>query len=223
MAGVGTLNEKSLHIQLKDWYSQPGDQFEVPFGRLIVDIVRNGLLIEIQTRNLSAMRTKLPRLLDSHDVRVVFPIPAVKQLMKMGDGGEVISSRRSPKRGSFFDIFAELVSIPTLIDHPRFSLHVLLIEEIELRQHQAGGNWRRKGWRTMERRLDSVAGSVLIGGTPDLIAQLPDLPSTWTTADLAELASVPRRIAQQAAYTLKHAGVAAPVTKRGNALVYSLV
>lgn len=222
MSGVGTLNEKSLHAQLKVWYSRPGDRFEVPFGRLVVDIVRDDLLIEIQTRNVSAMRTKLPRLLESHRVRVVFPIPASKALVKLDDRGEIMSRRRSPKSGSILDVFAELVSIPTLLDHPGFALHVLMIEEEEIRQHHPDGNWRRKGWRTVERRLEGVREEVPLRSTGDLLAVLPELPAAWTTADVAARAGVSRQIARQIAYTLKHAAVAKAVAKRGNAVVYTL-
>ncbi len=223
MTGVGTLNEKSLHAQLKVWYSQEGDRFEVPVGRHVVDIVRGELLIEIQTRNVSAMRNKLATLVEEHPVRLVFPIPASKTIVKLGPGGEIVSRRRSPKRGSVFDIFAELVSIPTLIDEPFFDLRVLLIDEVELREHSPDGNWRRKGWRTVERRLASVREEILLSSTAQLLGLLPPLPQEWTTADIAENAGVNRRVAQQVAYTLKHAAAAVAVAKRGNTLVYTFV
>lgn len=222
MSGVGTLNEKALHSQLKDWYSEPGDRFEVPVGRHVVDIVRDDLLIEIQTRNVSAMRRKLPYLLEDHDVRLVFPIPQVRHILKLGPGGDVLSRRRSPKRGSIFDLFSELVSIPKLVDHPRFSLHTLLIEEVEIRQHVPDGSWRRRGWRTMERSLEAVVDDVPLLTGRDVVALLPELPRRWTTADLARAASIHRRVAQHVAYTLKHMSAAAPVGKEGNSIVYTL-
>ena len=49
---IGTLNEKSLHAALKEWYAKPEDLIEVPVDGFTVDIVRGDLLIEIQTRNL---------------------------------------------------------------------------------------------------------------------------------------------------------------------------
>jgi len=223
MTGVGTLNEKSLHAQLKVWCSQAGDRFEVPVGRHVIDIVRGELLIEIQTRNVSAVRNKLATLLEEHRVRLVFPIPASKTLVKLGPGGEIVSRRRSPKRGSVFDIFAELVSITTLIDHPSFDLRVLLIDEVELREHTPHGNWRRKGWRTVERRLESVLEEIPLSSTGQLLELIPPLPGEWTTADIAETAGVSLRVAQQVAYTLKHTAAAVPVAKRGNAVVYIFV
>ena len=60
---IGTLNEKPLHEALKRWYAQAGDRLEVPVDGSVVDIVRGELLVEIQTRNFSAIRRKLEKLL----------------------------------------------------------------------------------------------------------------------------------------------------------------
>src|ERR1044072_9107255 len=71
---IGLLNEKPLHASLKQWYARPGDRFEVPVDGFIVDIVRDDLLIEIQTRNFSAISRKLSRLTRSYRVRLVYPV-----------------------------------------------------------------------------------------------------------------------------------------------------
>ena len=60
------MNEYSLHTAIKNWYSLPGDKFEVRIDDFIVDIVRDALLIEIQTRNFSAIKKKLKKLLENH-------------------------------------------------------------------------------------------------------------------------------------------------------------
>jgi hypothetical protein len=54
--GIGTLQETSLHSALKAWYARPGDRFEVFIDGFYIDIVRSELLIEIQTRNFSAIK-----------------------------------------------------------------------------------------------------------------------------------------------------------------------
>ena len=56
---IGTLNENPLHAALKAWYARPGDRIEVPVDGFIVDIVRDDLLVEIQTGNFSAVKEKL--------------------------------------------------------------------------------------------------------------------------------------------------------------------
>ena len=72
---IGTLNEGALHAQLKDWYSVDGDLFEHPVDGCVIDIVRGELLVEIQTGGFAPLRKKLDRLLGSHPVRLVAPIP----------------------------------------------------------------------------------------------------------------------------------------------------
>ena len=75
---IGTLGEKSLHSALKDWYAQPGDRLEAQVDGFHIDIIRNNLLIEIQTANFSSLRRKLNLLIQKHPLRLVFPIAKEK-------------------------------------------------------------------------------------------------------------------------------------------------
>ena len=86
MTGIGLLNEKPLHISVKEWYSKPGDRFEVPVERFVVDIVRDDLLIEIQTSNFTSIRSKLSNLIGSYKIRLVYPIAQEKWIIKLGAG-----------------------------------------------------------------------------------------------------------------------------------------
>lgn len=126
---IGSLNEKQLHEALKVWYAQPDDQFEVPVDGFIIDIVRNGLLIEIQTRNFSAIKHKLIKLTEHHCVRLAYPIAQEKWIVKPANDEQIKTSRRkSPKRGTVYKVFRELVRFPQLIVNPNFSLHVSLFK-----------------------------------------------------------------------------------------------
>lgn len=53
------MTEYSLHTGIKDWYSGAGGHVEVKVDDFVVDVVKDGLLIEVQTRNLSAIKQKL--------------------------------------------------------------------------------------------------------------------------------------------------------------------
>lgn len=225
MAGrthVGTLGEKPLHAALKRWYAQPGDLVEEPLGGFVIDLVRDGLLIEIQTRGFASMKRKLTTLLaDGHVVRLVHPIPVAKWIVKVGDGGELVSRRRSPKRGVVADVFSELVSFPELVGHPGLAVEVLTIHEEEVRFHDPTRAWRRRGWVVEERRLLEVLDRRVIDSPAALMSLLPDdLPAAFTTADVAEAMGRPRRLAQQATYCLRHTGAIEQVGRQGNAIVY---
>src|ERR1044072_4466608 len=136
MSTIGLVNEKPLHASLKQWYARPGDRFEVPVDGFVIDIVRDDLLIEIQTGNFSAIKSKLNNLARSHRVRLIYPIVQEKWIIRSATGNGARSIRRkSPKRGRMEDLFWELVSIPQLLSNPNFSLEVLMISQEEVRRY----------------------------------------------------------------------------------------
>jgi len=218
---IGTLNEGALHAQLKEWYRRPRDRVEQQVDGYVVDLVRGALLVEIQTGGFAPLRRKLERLLDSHPVRLVAPVALSRRIVRVSDDGEVLSSRRSPKAGRVEDVFARLVSIPALLAHERFEIDVLLTHEDEVRVFREGRAWRRKGWVVAGRSLVSVESSLLLSSLDDVVALLPrGLPPAFDTADLAAAAGCDRRLAQQIAYCLRHAGALTAGEKRGRAALY---
>ena len=220
---IGTLGERSLHSSLKDWYAQPGDQLETEVDGLHIDIIRNNLLIEIQTTNFSSLRRKLNTLIEKHQARLVFPIAQEKWIVRLAaDGVTQIGRRKSPKKGNLFHIFEELVSIPNLIKNRNFSLEVLLIQEEEVRCDDGTGSWRRKGLRIVDHRLIEVMSRHIYKEPSDFLALISsDLTVPFSTKELGEGIGQPRWIAQKMAYCLRNMGVIEIVGKNGNSLLYS--
>lgn len=221
-ARIGTLREKPLHASLKRWYAQAGDRVEVLVDGYVIDLVRDDLLIEVQTRGFSSMRPKLAYLLErGHPVRVVHPIALERWIVRVDADGAVLDRRRSPRHGQPSDLAAELVSFPGLLAHPRFELEVLLTREEELRHQVEGRCWRRRGWTVIERRLLDVVDRIALAGPEDLALLLPDgLPDRFTTADLAQRLGRSRRVAQQLAYCLRLVELIEPVDRRGRVIEY---
>jgi hypothetical protein len=221
---IGTLNEKPLHAALKQWYAQPGDLTEVSVDGFTIDIVRGDLLIEIQTRNLSAIKRKLMSLVEQHPVRLVYPIAQDKWIVRQSRNGQRtpgVGRRKSPKRGTVELVFEELVSLPHLLTHPNFSLDVLLIQEEEVRRQAGTRSWRRKGWAIHERLLLQVVERRLFETPDDLLALLPlALTEPFTTTDLAQATGHPLWLAQKMAYCLREMGAITAVGKRGRGLLY---
>jgi hypothetical protein len=221
--GIGTRNEKPLHEALKRWYAQPGDSLEMPVDGFVVDIVRGSLLIEIQTRNFSAIKKKLEKLAVNHAVRLVYPIPYRKWIIKSaGNGKNQTSRRKSPKQGDFTEVFRELIRIPDLITHPHFSMELLLIEEEEVRHYDGVRGWRRGGWVTDEHRLLQVVDRLILNEPRDLSNFLPDtMIEPFSVADLAKAINKSRGLAQKMVYCLRSMGCLEAVGKKGNAILYS--
>jgi hypothetical protein len=219
---INTLNEKPLHEALKAWYAQPGDSLETAVDGSIIDIVRGGLLIEIQTRNFSAIKRKLEKLTAHHCLRLVYPIPVEKWIIKMADNGSTpLSRRKSPKQGGFEHIFDELIRLPGLMMNPNFSLELLLIQEEEVRIYDGIRGWRRGGWVTQERRLLKVVDQRTLKTPADISAFIPSsLAEPFTTSDLAAAIARTRRLAQKMVYCLRLMGCLVPVGKSSNSILY---
>ncbi len=197
---IGTLNEGSLHSALKQVYARPGDEVEVPLDGFVIDLRRGDRLIEIQTGAFGAMARKLDRLLESHHITLVHPI-AVETMLDRPDR----SPRRSPKKGSIYDMFDELVSIPTLLDHPHLVLEIVLIAETKVQVPDPRARRGRGGYRTIDRELREIVETQRFESTADIARLIPDgLPKVFTTADLADRAGVARGVAQQIAYCFRH-------------------
>ncbi len=223
VTAIGSLNEKPLHAALKEWYRREGDRVEVPVDGFVADLVRDDLLIEIQTRGFSAMRRKFDHLLDAHPIRLVHPVPAAKWIVKLDGDGHAVSRRRSPKRGIAADVCAELVSFPSLLSHPHFTLEVALVEEEEVRRPDANRGWRRGGYAIEERRLVTVLDTVGLDAPPDLLKLLPQgLPDPFTTADLAEGLGRSRHLAQEVGYCLRVSGAVATTGRDRSGILYRL-
>ncbi len=223
MSVIGSLNESPLHAALKQQSAPPGSSFEVALGGYVVDAVHDGLLIEVQTRNFGAMRTKLAALLPEHRVRLVLPVAVTRWLVKHHDDGRV-ERRRSPRAGRAEQLFAELVYGPELFAHPNLEIELALISEEEHRRHVPGKAWRRRGWVVTSRSLVAVEGRRLFRAPSELLELLPAaLPDPFTTADLAAEGRIPRRLAQQTAYCLHALQLVERVGKAGNAHLYRLV
>jgi hypothetical protein len=156
-------------------------------------------------------------------MRIVYPIPVEKWIVKVAADGIRLSRRRSPKVGKPTDVFAELVRLPEYLVHPRLEVDVLLTVEEEYRRPEPGQAWRTRGWVVVDRQLIKVLDSILLNDREDLTGLMPaGLPNTSTTADLAEKMGRPRRHARQMAYCLRKAGVFVAVDKRGNYVEYRM-
>ena len=224
MSGIGTLNEKPLHAALKEWCALPGDQFEVSVDGYVIDIVRDELLLEIQTGTFAAIRTKLNKLVRTHRIRLIYPIAQEKWIVKLPKGDSDSATRRkSPKRGRVEDLFRQLVSFPTLLMDDNFELEVLMIRQEEVRRYDGNRNWRRKGWGVEERRLLNVVERRPFAEPSDLLALLPErLKAPFTTKDLANAVGIQRRLAQEMAYCLRKMNVIKLVGKRERANLYEI-
>jgi len=221
--------ETSLHRQLKALYAPDLELQEVRVDGYRIDAVDGDRLIEIQYGSLGAIRQKVRKLLDTHDVLVVKPLAARKLLVKKDEpGGEVTSSRYSPKRQTLWNVFEDLVHFVDVFPHPRLELEVLLTEQEEHRLPGERKRWVSRGYVVEDRLLQQVIDSTRLCTAADLAEMVPaelhppGRSEPFTTGDLADAAGIDRWLARKAAYCLRRCGAADVVGKRGNAVLYEL-
>jgi len=202
------MTEYSLHAEIKEWYSALGGEVEVKVDDFIIDVVKAGMLIEIQTRNLSAIKKKLGKLLLTNPVRLVYPLSKVKWIVYVSNSGEFVRKRRSPKREKIFDLFVELVHLSDLVNDKNFSFEVLFIEEEELRCNDGKGSWRRRGISIKDRKLLKVYESIIFNDKTDFLKILPkNVGMPFTNKVLAKELGISIRLAQKITYCLRKMNV----------------
>lgn len=217
--------ETSLHRELKAYYAGDEAQTEVRLGGYRIDAIVRGELVEIQHGSLAAVRDKVRALVRKHRVRVVKPIVATKMLIKrQRKGGRVTDERLSPKRGSLWDLFDELVYFTRAFPHPRLTLDVVLVDVEEWRYpgHGRRRRYRPNDFQVEDRKLKAVRSVHSFSTTEDLRRLLPDdLPQPFHTGDLTRAIGVSRGVAQRIAYCLREMGASLSAGKRGNFRLYT--
>jgi hypothetical protein len=221
--GIGVLQEGPLHAAVKAMLAEPGDRLEVPIGRFVIDLVRaDGELVEVQTGSFGALGKKLDALLDHHRMRIVHPIAAERRIVRADEHGEIVSARRSPKRGTAVGVFEQLVAFPSLLSHPNLTIEVLLLREEHVRRPQPvvrRGRTRDPGARRLVEILDRTA----LRSPPDVLALLPKLPRhPFTTRELAQRLGCSTTLAQRALYCLRAMDIVQPAGRRGHAPLHAL-
>ncbi|MGV8983475.1 hypothetical protein [Clostridium sp.] len=221
-SGININNEKSLHSSIKQWYAIPGDRLEVKVDKYIIDLVREDSLIEIQTRNFSAIGNKLRALVKYNVVRLVHPIAIEKYIVTMDECEKIISRRKSPKKGKLLDLFDELIRIPDLIDEENFILEILLTKEEEIRCKDGKGSWRRKGISIVDRKLVEVVEKVAFKDKKDFLRFLPEeLTEKFTNKELAKTLKITVYKARKVTYCLRKMEIIKEVGKLRNELIFT--
>lgn len=217
------MQENALHAALKTWYAGETGQVEVLLDGYLIDVVKDGQLIEIQTRSFFAIKKKLFDLVERRPVRLVHPIALERWIVRLHDqGDEALYRRKSPRRGRLEYLFNELIRFPELVAHPGFSLEILFTREEEIRRADGRGSWRRGGVSIIDRRLLEVISTRLFQTPGDFLALLPvDMPGVFTNPELAKSLGIQARLARKMTYCLKRMGALQEAGKRGRACLYT--
>lgn len=222
--GIGTKGERTVHAVLKNYFEPYQDCQEQKIGGFVADIVGEDGIIEIQTAQFSHLKDKLGAFLPCARVTVVYPVYVKKRIVTLDCEGEVKSRRTSPLKGSAYDIFGEIFPIAEFLTNENLTFKIMLLECDELRiPPEALGKKknRRNRLSVCDRIPTALIDEINIGCAEDWELLIPCLRNVdYTTADLAEAASIPREVAGIALSALCRGGIAVRVGKKGHAFTY---
>jgi hypothetical protein len=218
---IGTLRESSLHRSLKSQYSLGGFTEKAVGGYVCDGQAETGEFIEVQTGSFAPLKEKLRVLTKSDKVKVIYPIITQKTIELYDISGSLVRRRKSPRKGSVWDLFKALVNAPQLPLLKNFSLELALVDVIEKRIDDGSGSWRRKGVRISDRVLSACHESLILNKPRDYSQFIPfKKTECFTVMDLAEKARIDVSLARKTLYVLSKIGLTERAGKRKKAFVY---
>ncbi len=207
MTNIGGLGEGTLHLVLKNYICPDREKQEIKLGRSYVDILCDGRVYEIQTRNFSSLKGKLARLLPEYPVTIVYPVIRDKRVLWTDpETGEVGGFRKSPKRESVYNIFYELVYIKPYLAHKNLSFCIFEMSADESKLLCGWSDDKKKGSVRLNRVPTGLYDVKNFLSVFDFASLLPK-EEVITVKSIAQYAGIKRALASKVANVLCSAGV----------------
>jgi len=222
VSGIGTLKEGTLHATLK-YYIEPNEEMhEIRSEGFVADIIREGEIIEIQTRAFAKLNKKLNTFLEHGKVTVVYPVAYMKWLSWINlETGEISQKRKSPKKGTPYEIFFELYKIKSLLLHPNLSFCIILMNIEEYKLLNGWSYDKKRGACRIDRVPIEIIDEIYIHSLVDYMKLIPStLEEPFTSKDFKKHTRLSLSSAQTALNILTHVKAVERIGKKGRAYLY---
>lgn len=222
--GIGTLQEKTVHAILKDYYAPDKDMQEIRVGGYVADIYTGREIIEIQTSNFNKLRDKLDSFLPEYPVTLVYPVPQIKYLIWIDEEtGECSKPRKSNVKGSVYRAFYELYKIKPYLSDKNLHLCFPLLELEEYRLLNGWSRDRKKGSRRYDRIPRALLGEVRLDGVKDYALLIPaGLSEPFTVQEFGKAVKERRETAAKVLHILHYLHIIERCENRGKAYTYRI-
>jgi hypothetical protein len=221
---IGTYKESSLHNALKFRYAGKSGKHEVEIDSYICDAVReNGEIVEVQTGSFAPLKEKVLNLAVYNTVRIVHPIIVSKMIELYDVDNNLIRKRKSPRKGTAWDIFKVLLYAPELAITKNIIIELVPIDLTEIRKDDGNGSWRRKGVSVIDKIISESHESIILKTKKDYQFFVPfTKDELFTSSDLAKKARISPALAGKTLYTLMKMDFVSRVEKKGRSWVYKI-
>ncbi|MDR2259243.1 MAG: hypothetical protein LBE14_08870 [Treponema sp.] len=222
---IGTEKESGLHRALKIRYTGAGGKTEAWVGAFVADgISEDGEIIEVQTGSFGPLKRKIRDLTAQGRVRIVHPVIINKYIEVFNTAGEKQYRRKSPRKGSEWDLFYALLYAPELPRIPGLTIELALVDILETRIQDGKGSWRRKGASIAGRELVACRGTLSFNSPADYRRFIPfGGGEEFTSGDLKEKTHIQGSLAAKTLYVLTKMGLVKRTGKKGKFWVYCIM
>ncbi|MDR0553795.1 MAG: hypothetical protein LBG76_03215 [Treponema sp.] len=219
---IGVEKESSLHQALKIRYTGSEERTEAQVAGFVCDGLREtGEMIEVQTGSFGPLREKAARLCALGPLRIIHPI-AISKIIELYDtAGVLLSRRKSPKRGSIWDLFKVLLYAPELPLLPSLTIELALVDTLEKRVQDGRGSWRRRGVSIGDKSLVAYHSTLPFRCLKDYHCFIPfSEKEEFTSQELGNRAHIKPDLARKTLYVLTKLGIVERRRRNGHAWIY---
>lgn len=226
--GIGTLNEKRMHIALKRFVCADETRYEADMGkRFVADVRLEEEIFEIQTGSLYPLKAKLEYYIETSDchVTVVHPVPMKRYRIWIDPAtGESQPRKRIRGISSIFGEAHELVYISDALATGRVAVRFLFIEEEEYRFLDGRGRNKKLHSTRFERLPVGLIDEAVFAEKEDYLQLIPEgLAEIFTVEEYRRAAKIIySKHAYMAVAALANLGLLEESGKKGRAKAWKL-
>lgn len=222
---IGQLREKTLHCVLKHYYCSDINYHEIKTGRYVADVKTEDCIIEIQTASFHLLRKKLDYYLSLPNINsttIVYPVAYTKYVSWIDTKtGEITPKRKSPKKGSIYEILPELYYLKEYIFRDGLAFRVCLIDLTEYKILDGWDKGKKRGSTKFDREPIALIDDAIFEDISDFYKFIPySLPVEFTLKDFEKATKLSPKRAGLALRVLRHIEVVTQIGKRGRAYLY---
>lgn len=223
---IGTLSEKSIHSEIKN-YLEPNKEYqEVKVGNYIADIKRYNEIFEVQTQQFKNLISKLNYYIkNGYDITVVYPLVQEKYINWIDPiSTEIVERRKSSYKRYIQDIFKELYWIKDYIVKEQIKLKIITLTAEEYKYLDGYGQNQKYKATKIDKVPSKIINEINIQSVNDFKIFLPDtLPKEFTSKDFQKYTRSRSKYLGSGLKILREIGVIKVIRKQGNAYVYEIL
>lgn len=223
---IGTLSEKSIHSEIKN-YLEPNKEYqEVKVGNYIADIKRDNEIFEVQTQQFKNLISKLNYYIkNGYNITIVYPLIQEKYINWIDPiSTEIVERRKSSYKRYIQDIFKELYWIKDYIVKEQIKLKIITLTAEEYKYLDGYGQNNKYKATKIDKVPSKIINEINIQSVNDFKIFLPDtLPKEFTSKDFQKYTKSRSKYLGSGLKILREIGVIKVIRKQGNAYVYEIL